>query len=69
MKKQLIGVALIVFLIFPVYLYAGAPLDSVKSHVNKVLDVLRDPSFKGEAGKKNKKTKMGQFNIILSRYR
>ncbi len=58
MKKHLVGLTLIVLLIFPLYAYAGAPLEAVKGHVNKVLDVLRDPSLKGESGKKAKKTKI-----------
>lgn len=58
MKKHLVGLTLIVLLIFPLYAYAGAPLEAVKGHVNKVLDVLRDPSLKGESGKKTKKTKI-----------
>jgi hypothetical protein len=52
MKKQGIALTLIIFLIIPLSVYAGAPLDSVKGNVDKVLDVLRDPSLKGESGKK-----------------
>ena len=32
--------------------FAGVPLDTVKANVNGVLDVLRDPKLKGEAGKR-----------------
>jgi phospholipid transport system substrate-binding protein len=31
---------------FPLSVYAGVPLDTVETHVNRVLDILRDPSFK-----------------------
>lgn len=58
MKKHLVGSILVILLTFPLYVYAGAPLETVKGHVNKVLDVLRDPSLKGELGKKAKKTKI-----------
>ena len=37
---------------------AGAPLDSVQTHVNKVLDILRDPKLKGESAKEIKKEKL-----------
>ena len=38
--------------------YAGAPLDTVQTNVNKVLDVLRDPKLKGVSAKKIKKEKL-----------
>jgi phospholipid transport system substrate-binding protein len=58
MTKQLAGFLLVVLLIVPLPVFAGAPLDSVKANVDKVLDVLRDPALKGESGKKTKKTKI-----------
>ncbi len=42
----------------PLYAFAGAPLDTVKTNVNDVLDVLRDPKLKGEAGKKMKEQRV-----------
>lgn len=45
---------LLVVIIIPIRALAGAPLDTVKSNVNGVLDVLRDPQLKGESGKKVK---------------
>ena len=38
--------------------YAGAPLDTVQTNVNKVLDVLRDPKLKAESAKEIKKEKL-----------
>jgi phospholipid transport system substrate-binding protein len=38
--------------------YAGAPLDTVQTNVNKVLDVLRDPKLKAESAKGTKKEKL-----------
>jgi phospholipid transport system substrate-binding protein len=58
MKKVLIGFYLIVFLILPLSLYAGVPLNTVEGHVNKVLNVLRDPALKGDKAKKAKKEKI-----------
>lgn len=57
MKKCIFSIILICIFI-PLISFAGAPLDSVKTQINKVLDVLRDPSLKGEAGKKTKKAKI-----------
>jgi phospholipid transport system substrate-binding protein len=45
---------LLVVIIVPIRALAGVPLDTVKSNVNGVLDVLRDPKLQGESGKKVK---------------
>jgi phospholipid transport system substrate-binding protein len=58
MKKYLISMILVVCLIFPVSVQAGAPLEAVKGHADKVLEVLRDPALKAEAAKKTKKEKL-----------
>jgi len=58
MKKVFIGLHLVVFLIFPLSLYAGMPLTTVEGHVDKVLNVLRDPALKGDKAKKAKKEKV-----------
>ncbi len=58
MKKHVIRMILILCLIFPIPVFAGAPLEAVKGHVDKVLDVLRDPSLKAESAKKAKKDKI-----------
>ena len=58
MKKYLMGVALFLCVIIPFPVFAGVPLDTVKVHVDKVLDVLRDPSLKPESAKKLKKDKI-----------
>jgi phospholipid transport system substrate-binding protein len=46
------------FFLSPLPVYAGAPLDTVQTNVNKVLDVLRDPKLKGESAKGIKKEKL-----------
>jgi phospholipid transport system substrate-binding protein len=60
MKRHLIGLSILMFLLFtlPAYVYAGAPLDAVQTNVNKVLEVLRDPKLKGESAKGIKKEKL-----------
>ena len=50
--------ALALFLAFSAAAFAGVPLDTVKSHVTAVIDVLRDPALKGEAGAKAKREKI-----------
>jgi phospholipid transport system substrate-binding protein len=47
-----------VMVMLPLHAFAGAPLDTVKTNVNGVLDVLRDPKLKGEAGKKAKEQRI-----------
>lgn len=58
MKKQFVGLILVLLLTVPLSAYAGPPLDTVKGHIDKVLVVLRDTSLKGESGKSAKKTKI-----------
>jgi phospholipid transport system substrate-binding protein len=58
MKKRLMGVVILLCMITPIPVFAGAPLKTVKAHVDKVLDVLRDPSLKPESAKKIKKDKI-----------
>lgn len=48
----------IICLIVSVTAHAGPPLDTVKSHSDKVLEVLRDPSLKGESSKKVRKERL-----------
>ncbi len=58
MKKRLTGLVLLMFLLFSLPVYAGIPLDTVKTNVNKVLDVLRDPKLKSASAKEIKKEKL-----------
>jgi len=58
MKKYLMGVALFLCMIIPLPAFAGVPLETVKVHVDKVLDVLRDPALKPESAKKLKKERI-----------
>jgi phospholipid transport system substrate-binding protein len=45
-------------LIFPVSAQAGAPLETVKGHADKVLEVLRDPALKPEAARKTRRDRL-----------
>ena len=58
MKKDLAGFLLILLLISPPVAYSAAPSETVKDHINKVFEVLRDPALKGESGRKIKKEKI-----------
>ncbi len=58
MKKKLVIMAFVMYLVFPVAALAGAPLDTVSGNVDKVLDILRDPTLKSESGQKVKKHKI-----------
>ena len=58
MKKRLGGFLLILWLMCPLHAYSAVPLETVKRHVNEVLDLLRDPALKEESGRKAKKEKI-----------
>jgi phospholipid transport system substrate-binding protein len=58
MKKWVASATLLIFLMLPFLAFAGVPLDTVKTNVNSVLEVLRDPKLKGEAGKKVKEQRI-----------
>lgn len=49
---------LFVFSMFSFSAFAGVPLDTVKANANAVLDILRDPSLKGEKGLKIKRERV-----------
>jgi phospholipid transport system substrate-binding protein len=57
-KRWFEKLMLLVMLLMPLYAFAGIPLDTIKANANAVLDVLRDPKLKGEAGKKVKEQRV-----------
>jgi phospholipid transport system substrate-binding protein len=63
MKKRRIGF-LVLFLLFtlPLAAYSGPASDALKERVNEVLNVLRNPALKGEAGKKAKKQEISSVS-------
>ncbi|KRT74955.1 MAG: toluene tolerance protein, putative toluene tolerance protein [Deltaproteobacteria bacterium CSP1-8] len=58
MERHFIGLSILMFFLSTLPGYAGAPLDTVQTNVNKVLDVARDPKLKGESAKRIKKEKL-----------
>ena len=58
MKRNFMGLSVLMFFLSTLPVYAGAPLDTVQTNVNKVVDVLRDPKLKGESSKEIKKEKL-----------
>jgi phospholipid transport system substrate-binding protein len=58
MMKRVVGVLLVLLLMSPLAAHSVAPLDMLKEHINKVLEVLRDPALKGESGRKVKKERI-----------
>jgi phospholipid transport system substrate-binding protein len=57
-KKWTYRILVMLFLACPFVAYAGVPLDTVNANVNGVLEILRDPSLKGEKGLKAKKERI-----------
>ena len=58
MRKWLIGLNLLVLSMVPIQVQADSALDTVKSRVNQVLAVLRDPALKSESSKELKKKRL-----------
>jgi phospholipid transport system substrate-binding protein len=58
MKKGVVGILLILWLMSPLAAHSAVPVDMLREHVNKILEVLRDPALKGESGRKVKKERI-----------
>ncbi len=58
MKKGVVGALLVLGLMLPWDAHPSVPEEVVKNHINKILEVLRDPALRGESGKKVKKEKV-----------
>jgi len=56
--KKLRKFIILILFIVPVIAFAGIPLDTVKTNVNSVLEVMRDPKLKGENGQKLKEQRI-----------
>lgn len=46
MKKQFIGISILILFALNLTVYAGVPMDTVQKNVNNVLKVLGDPKLK-----------------------
>jgi phospholipid transport system substrate-binding protein len=58
MKKGVAGVLVILWLVSPLVAHSSVPLDMLKVHIDKILEVLRDPALKGDSGRKVKKKRI-----------
>jgi len=58
MKKQFAVLSVLIVFVLSIPVYAGAPLNTVQTNVNNVLDILRNPKLKAEAAKEIKKEKL-----------
>jgi phospholipid transport system substrate-binding protein len=73
MKRLLAVFSVFLFLLPSRSVHAGVPMDTVQANVDKVLEVLRDPTLKAESAKETKKEKLrhiydGMFDQVeLSR--
>ena len=61
MRKWLIRLNLLVLSTIPIQVHADSALDTIKSRINQVLAVLRDPALKGESAKEVKKARLRQI--------
>jgi phospholipid transport system substrate-binding protein len=55
MKKYLMGILFSILTLMPLAVQAGEPVDTIKTNVDKVLNVLRDPALQGESAVAEKK--------------
>ncbi|MGO9136049.1 MAG: ABC transporter substrate-binding protein [Syntrophales bacterium] len=58
MKILFVGLSILMLFLITTSVYAGAPMDAVKTNADKVLDVLRDPKLKAPSAKEIKKEKL-----------
>jgi phospholipid transport system substrate-binding protein len=65
MKRQLTGLSILMFFLFSFPVYAGVPLDTVQANVNKVLNVLRDPTLKVASAKEKKKERLESIYVSM----
>ena len=61
MRKLLIGLNLLVLSMVPIQLHADSALDTMKSRINQVLAVLRDPALKSDSAKEQKIKRLRQI--------
>jgi phospholipid transport system substrate-binding protein len=65
-KTPIVVLSIVISLLFSLPAWAGAPQDAVQSNVNKVLEVLRDPTLKAESAKEAKKEKLRLiYNVMF----
>lgn len=58
MKLKHMWICLVILVLMPFQVYAGGPMETAETEVNKILAVLADESLTGEAGTEAKKEKL-----------
>lgn len=53
------------WLFFVVEAFGGVPLETVRGHVNEVLNILKNPAYKGDAGKTAKREKIRAISDMM----
>jgi phospholipid transport system substrate-binding protein len=61
MRKAFIGLSLLGVSLFPIQAHADSALDTIKSRINQVLVVLRDPALKSDSSREVKKKRLRQI--------
>jgi phospholipid transport system substrate-binding protein len=61
MSKRFYWVFFIVFMIAPPVMSAQGPLETVKVQIDKVIEVLKDPTLAGESGRQTKIEKISEI--------
>jgi phospholipid transport system substrate-binding protein len=61
MRKLAIGVSFLFLSLVPVRVHADSALDTIKSRINQVLVVLRDPALKSDSSREVKKKRLRQI--------
>ena len=69
MKLKHMWICLVILVLMPFQVYAGGPMETAETEVNKILAVLADESLTGEAGTKAKKEKLRSiFDNIFDKF-
>lgn len=58
MRKTIVLMAMFCCVLVPMHAVAGVPTDNVRDRVNEALEILRDPSLKGDSKKKEKEARI-----------
>lgn len=65
MKIKSIVLSVLISFVLVLSAYAGAPLDTVRTNVDAVLDVLRNPALKAASAKDTKKAKLRSIYVRM----
>lgn len=65
LKKPLITIILLQYLLIPLSAFAGSAFETVKGHADNVVEVLHDPALKPESAKKAKKDRIRSISVKM----